>query len=150
MRAGHLTEHAPNAVAQPAVLLERHHQVIGHGGETESELAAAPSSKSSHAEATPSTEEMPSWAVELSKQMEQLDAKVSRLLEHRTIKDWYGTEEVAQIVGKAEFTVREWCRNGRVHAQKKGSGRGKYQSWVISHEELQRLQREGLLAKRKS
>jgi hypothetical protein len=51
---------------------------------------------------------------------------------------------------KAEITVREWCRLGRVHAEKKGSGRGRYQSWVISHEELLRIQKEGLLPIRKS
>ena len=49
------------------------------------------------------------------------------------------------MLGKAEFTVREWCRNGRVQAHKQGSGCGKHQSWVIAHGELQRLQREGLL-----
>ena len=49
------------------------------------------------------------------------------------------------ILGKAEFTVREWCRRRRIHAQKRRSGRGKFCSWVISHEELQRIQREGLL-----
>jgi hypothetical protein len=67
------------------------------------------------------------------------------LLSQRTVKDWYGTEELAQILGKAEFTVREWCRLGRVRAEKRGSGRGKFQSWVVSHAELQRIQREGLL-----
>ena len=67
------------------------------------------------------------------------------LLSQRTVKDFYTTEEVAQILGKAEFTVREWCRQGRVRADKKGSGRGKYQSWVISHAELLRIQKEGLL-----
>ncbi len=61
------------------------------------------------------------------------------------VKEWYTTEEVAQILGKAEFTVREWCRQGRVHAEKKGSGRGRYQSWVISHVEVGRIRREGLL-----
>jgi hypothetical protein len=87
----------------------------------------------------------PPWVACLMDRMEKLDAKVSQLLQQRTIKDWYGTEEVAQLLGKADFTVREWCRNGRVNAQKRGSGRGKFQSWVISREELQRLQREGLL-----
>jgi excisionase family DNA binding protein len=61
------------------------------------------------------------------------------------VKDWYTTEEAAKILGRAEFTVREWARNGRILAEKKGSGRGKFQSWVISHAELQRIQREGLL-----
>ena len=67
------------------------------------------------------------------------------LLSQKTIKDFYTVAEVAKLLGKSEFTVREWCRNGRVRGQKQGSGRGKHQAWVISHEELQRLQREGLL-----
>ena len=61
------------------------------------------------------------------------------------MKDWYTTAEAGQILGKAEFTVREWARNRRIRAEKKGSGRGKYQSWVVAHAELQRIQREGLL-----
>ena len=61
------------------------------------------------------------------------------------MKDWYTTEEVAKILGKAEFTVREWCRNGRVKAEKRMSGRGAFSTWVISHQELLRYQREGLL-----
>jgi hypothetical protein len=67
------------------------------------------------------------------------------LRNQQAIKEWYTTEEVGKILGRAEFTIREWCRHGRVHAEKKGSGRGKYQGWVISHAELLRIQREGLL-----
>lgn len=77
--------------------------------------------------------------------LERIETAVLELLKQRTVKDWYTTEEVAELLGKAEFTVREWCRLGRIHAEKKGSGRGKYQSWVVSHTELQRIQREGLL-----
>jgi hypothetical protein len=61
------------------------------------------------------------------------------------VKDWYSTEEFARLAGKAEFTVREWCRHGRVRAQKRLSGRGASSAWVVSHAELLRYQREGLL-----
>jgi predicted site-specific integrase-resolvase len=52
---------------------------------------------------------------------------------------------VADILGKARFTVREWCRHGRVRCRKKNNGRGRHPEWVIPHEELLRIQREGLL-----
>lgn len=67
------------------------------------------------------------------------------LVNQRTVKDFYSVEEYAALVGKSEYTCREWCRRGRIRATKKGSGRGKYQSWAISHEELLRYQKEGLL-----
>jgi len=82
---------------------------------------------------------------DLRERLERMEAVLVLLVEQRTIKDWYSTWEAAKILGKAEFTVREWCRQGRIHADKKGSGRGKYQSWVISHQELLRIQKEGLL-----
>ncbi len=82
---------------------------------------------------------------ELIERLERIEAAVVALVEKQTVKDWYSTEEVAKFLGKAEFTVREWCRLGRVRAAKKGSGRGKFQAWVVAHAELQRIQREGLL-----
>ena len=60
-------------------------------------------------------------------------------------KDWYSVAELAALLGKAEFTVREWCRLGRVHANKRQCGRGNSQEWIVSHEELTRVQNEGLL-----
>jgi hypothetical protein len=77
--------------------------------------------------------------------LDRIEGMLERLVQQHATKDWYSTAEVAQLLGKAEFTVREWCRLGRVRAEKRGSGRGKYFSWVIAHAELQRLQREGLL-----
>jgi excisionase family DNA binding protein len=68
------------------------------------------------------------------------------LVEQRTIKEWYTTDEVAEILGKAPFTVREWCRNGRINAAKPDCGRGSAKEWIISHTELRRIQNEGLLA----
>jgi hypothetical protein len=75
-------------------------------------------------------------------------AALAALVRRQASKEFYTTAEAAEALGKVEFTVREWCRHGRVQAEKKGSGRGKYQSWVISHDELRRIQREGLLPTR--
>ena len=75
----------------------------------------------------------------------RVEAALTLLVRERTVKDWYTTEEVSQLLGKAEFTVREWCRHGRLHAEKRRSGRGPYPAWVISHTEVLRYQREGLL-----
>lgn len=36
----------------------------------------------------------------------------------------YSTEELAAVVGKSSFTVREWCRLGRINATKRQTGRG--------------------------
>lgn len=77
--------------------------------------------------------------------LERIEAALKMLVQRQAIKGWYTTDELAQIVGKAEFTVREWCRHGRLRAEKRMSGRGAYSAWVVSHEELLRYQREGLL-----
>lgn len=82
---------------------------------------------------------------ELLDRLSRIEAALDALLDRETAKAWYTTEEFARHVGKSEFTCREWCRLGRVHAQKQGSGRGKYQSWVLAHAELLRYRREGLL-----
>ena len=81
----------------------------------------------------------------LAERLDRIEAAVSAIAEHQTIRAWYATDEFARLVGKAEFTVREWCRLGRVHAEKKGSGRGKFPAWAIAHDELLRYQRDGLL-----
>jgi len=82
---------------------------------------------------------------ELRDRLERIEVALALLVQQRTVKDWYSTAEAAAILGKAEFTVREWCRLGRVNAQKRQSGRGAFPAWVISHAELLRIEREGLL-----
>lgn len=82
---------------------------------------------------------------EVIDRLAKVEAALDLLVKRETVKDWYSTDELAQILGKAEFTVREWCRLGRVRAEKKGSGRGKFFAWVVSHDEVLRIQREGLL-----
>ncbi len=46
------------------------------------------------------------------------------VVEQRTIQDKYSTAGAAKVLGKSEFTVREWCRLGRVRAEKRPCGRG--------------------------
>ncbi len=77
--------------------------------------------------------------------LERIEAVLVLLTEQQTAKEWYATDELARILGKAEFTVREWCRQGRIRAEKRISGRGAFAAWVVSHDELLRYQREGLL-----
>jgi hypothetical protein len=69
----------------------------------------------------------------------------SLVIQQGTAHDCCTTEEAAQVLHKAKSTIRKWCRLGRINAEKRGSERGKLQSWVISHDELLRYQREGLL-----
>lgn len=77
----------------------------------------------------------------LSERIGRLERKIDALLVGRVEKDWYTTEEAALLVRRACWTVREWCRHGRVRA-KKQSGTDK---WLISGSELHRIQTEGLL-----
>lgn len=79
----------------------------------------------------------------------RIEAILTQLVERQAVKEFYTPEEFARIVGREAFTVREYCRLGRVHALKKSSGRGKHASWVIPHAELLRFQREGLLPDRR-
>jgi hypothetical protein len=84
-------------------------------------------------------------AMSIDERLERIEAMLAVLVGRQQVREWYSVEEFARIVGRAEFTVREWCRHGRIHAQKKESGRGAYAAWAISHAELLRFQREGLL-----
>lgn len=77
----------------------------------------------------------------LAHRVHHLERKIDALLVGRVEKSVYSTEEVALLVRRASWTVREWCRHGRVRA-KKHPGTDK---WFISAEELRRVQTEGLL-----
>jgi len=80
----------------------------------------------------------------LDQRLDRIEEMLLTLLKQKTVKEWYTVEEIAAIIGKAEFTVREHCRLGRIAAEKR-NGRGEFGEWRISHEELTRLQNEGLL-----
>jgi hypothetical protein len=80
----------------------------------------------------------------LKERLERIEAMLAVLVE-RQGQVWYTTRQFGQAVGKSEFTIREYCRLGRLKAGKRRSGRGAYPQWVLSHAELERYQREGLL-----
>lgn len=81
----------------------------------------------------------------VEERLERIEQMLATLVQQQTIKDWYTTGEAAEILGKSEYTVREWCRLGRVRAKKREYARGPHPEWLISHDELTRIRCEGLL-----
>jgi len=81
----------------------------------------------------------------VEEKLDKIEAMLLVLVEQQQVKEWYSTTEVAGLLSKAEYTVREHCRMGRIRAKKKLCGRGKGGEWLVSHEELTRLKNEGLL-----
>ncbi len=84
----------------------------------------------------------------IEERLMNIEAMISILVGRQT-KEFYDIEEFAKLVGKSCLTCRQWCRLGRVQAEKKLSGRGAYARWVVPHAELLRYQREGLLPERR-
>lgn len=72
--------------------------------------------------------------------LRRIESLLEHLLEQRLVKEWYTTSEVAKALNRAEYTVREWCREGKVAARKTSNGRG----WLIGNQELQRLRNHGV------
>jgi lysyl-tRNA synthetase class I len=77
--------------------------------------------------------------------LDRIESVLHRFVEGRTVKESYSPIEVAQILGKKPYTVREWCRLRRINAIKRECGRGASEEWEISHEELERIKAHGLL-----
>jgi hypothetical protein len=81
----------------------------------------------------------------IEERLDRIESLLSTLVGRQTVKDWYTTAEVGKIFDKSEYTVREWCREGRVRGEKRPVGRGRSKEWIISHAELTRLRNHGLL-----
>jgi hypothetical protein len=60
-------------------------------------------------------------------------------------REWYSVEEGAELLHKKPYTVREWCRQGRLNARKRTEKRGGAELWSISADEITRYKNEGLL-----
>lgn len=82
---------------------------------------------------------------ELWARLDRIEAAIRALSGQRSGQEWFGVAEASALLGRAEFTVREWCRYRRIRASKRASGRGKSKEWMISAEELKRVQEQGLL-----
>jgi hypothetical protein len=74
-----------------------------------------------------------------------IDEIRSTLSDRASKKEWYSPAEVADLLKRRPFTVREWCRLQRIHARKRSTGRGDADEWEISQEELERIKNHGLL-----
>lgn len=80
----------------------------------------------------------------IDERLTRIEATLGLLARERTVKDFYSTEEVAEIVGRKPVIVRRWCQHGRLRAQKKECGRSVAKEWMISRDELERYQSHGL------
>lgn len=83
--------------------------------------------------------------IEILERLVRIEEQLAVLVERRQVQEWYDTRTVADILGKSQYRVREWCRLGRVYAEKRASGRGTSKEWMISNDELMRIKSEGLL-----
>ena len=81
----------------------------------------------------------------LFEKLTRIEEKLDALLSEAVPQDHYSVADVARFAGRAEFTVRQWCLQGRIRAEKRACGRGLTREWMISREELQRWRSEGLL-----
>jgi hypothetical protein len=81
--------------------------------------------------------------------LERIERMLQQLVDRTTIKSHYTVEEFAALVKRATFTVRQWCNEGRIHAEKSMTRSGLCSKWIISHQEYERFQREGLLPLRR-
>lgn len=82
---------------------------------------------------------------EVIERLVRIEQVLQTIVAHKASKEWYSTAEAAEILGKAEFTIREHCRLGRIQASKRECGRGVSQEWMISHDEIERVRNEGYL-----
>ena len=48
----------------------------------------------------------------------RIERLLEALLDRSVVKSHYSVEEFADIVTRAPFTVRQWCNEGRIHAEK--------------------------------
>ncbi|MDB5349222.1 MAG: hypothetical protein JWN86_469 [Planctomycetota bacterium] len=92
------------------------------------------------------TEISPSLLAQLTVMHTKLDQIYGMLASPKENRECYTVEEVATTLSRTPYTVREWCREGRINATKRQERRGGAELWNISTAEVARIRNEGLLA----
>ena len=85
--------------------------------------------------------------LKLIEQIQLRQEHLERLIRQRVEladRQWFSTDEVAKLVDRRPFTVREWCRKGRLLARKRQTGRGNKPEWEIEASEVERFHNHGL------
>ena len=82
---------------------------------------------------------------EIKREVQEIKAGIAERPDPQANQQWFTPAEVAHLLGKKPYTVREWCRLGRINAQKRQCGRGIDRGWETSAEEVKRIKEHGLL-----
>ena len=84
------------------------------------------------------------WRMEQDSRLGRIEVSLKKLSENRPNKEFYTVSEFAKLVNRAEYTVREWARLGRLRAEKTHGGRGRKAEWRFTQAEFNRFEAEGL------
>jgi hypothetical protein len=83
--------------------------------------------------------------------IEKWQAEISDVMKNGRDEDrtHYTPAEFAKLLVKdgdsrEVRTVRKWCKEGRIKAGKRPTGRGRHKDWTIPHDEYVRYKNEGL------
>lgn len=80
--------------------------------------------------------------------IERLEAAVARLQEEvdylKGLPQSYTIKETAELIGVKERTVRGWCRQGQLKAERDGHYGNVNRQWRVPRDEIARHRREGL------
>jgi hypothetical protein len=81
----------------------------------------------------------PSLEVRLSRIEATLAQILGALAHPKMQRERYTVDEVADLLSKRPYTVREWCREGRINATKRSEKRGGSELWSIAADEVERF-----------
>ena len=90
-------------------------------------------------------EQVKELSLETREDVRRLESVIESQARPALEKECYSPAEMAELVGRKVYTVREWCRKERVIADKRKTGRGDAKEWEIRREEVERYMNHGLL-----